>query len=184
LSHEGILSTLAEMHIAVVGFSLVVGILRPQSQTEERRLFTLRGVAIIGLLGAVMSAFPMVAHSFGLSPESTWRLSSVVVFLWAVAAIGADFWRLGHGLTVIAKRYRLTTALVAILIAANLCLLVFNVATPGPASGARYSAVMLIALAQAGFMFLWAAFDAAREEPAAQQGAAADEPQRVPIDLG
>ena len=165
LPNETVLSTLAEMSIAVVGFSMVVGILRPHSDSDERRLFTLRGVAGIGLLAAVMSAFPLVAHSYGLSTDSTWRLSSGIVAAWAIAAIATDFRRLGRGLPVIANQHRFTSGLVSALVSVNLCLLAVNIANPGPASGARYSTVMLLALAQAGFMFIWAAFDMGRGRP-------------------
>ncbi len=167
LPHEGVLSTLAEMSIAVVGFSIVVGILRPRSQSEERRLFTLRGVAAVGLLGAVMSAFPLVAHAYGLPEDATWRLASGIAFVWAVIAIAADFVRLGRGLPIIATASPVTSTIIVVIISVNLGLLVANVVVPGPSSGARYATVMLLALAQAGLMFLWAAFDAGRAEPAA-----------------
>lgn len=81
LPQEAVLSTLAEMGIAVVGFSLVAGILRPRTQTDERRLFTLRGVAGFGLIVATMSVFPLVAHSYSPPMDSSWRLSGAIVFV-------------------------------------------------------------------------------------------------------
>ncbi len=66
LPHAELLSTLAEMSIAVVGFSMVVGILRPQSSDDETRLFTLRDVAEIGLISSVMNVFPLVVHTYEL----------------------------------------------------------------------------------------------------------------------
>ena len=159
LPQEAVLSTLAEMGIAVVGFSLVAGILRPQSQNDERRLFTLRGVAGFGLIVATMSVFPLVAHSYSLPTDSTWRLSSGIVFVWAIAGIAADFVRLGYGLPAIAKRLPFTSGLVSVLILVNVCLLGMNIVSPDSDSGSRYATVMMLALAQAGFMFLAIAFD-------------------------
>jgi len=99
LPQEVVLSTLAEMGIAVVEFSLVAGILGPQSQSDERQMFTLRSVAGFGLIVAIMSVFPLVAHSYGLPTDSTWRISSGIVFVWAIAGLAADFVRLGPGLS-------------------------------------------------------------------------------------
>ena len=164
---EAVLSTLAEMGIAVVGFSLVAGILRPNSPSDERRLFTLRGVAGIGLIVATMSVFPLVAHFYSLSADSLWRLASAIVFVWAIAGIAADYLRLGPGLSAVAKLRPFTSGLVSVLILINLCLLGMNVVSPDSDSGARYTTVMMLALAQAGFMFLATAFDAGRGEPAA-----------------
>ena len=165
LPNETVLSTLAEMGIAVVGFSLVGSLLRPQSQTDETRLVTLRGVAGLGLIVAIMSAFPLVAHSHGLSEELTWRISSGVFVVWAIAGIVADFARLGRQLPPLAKQYRFTSVLVSALILINLSLLTINVTNPGPGSGARYTTVVLLGLAQSGLMFLSAAFDAGRDAP-------------------
>ena len=167
LPQEAVLSTLAEMGIAVVGFSLVAGILRPQTQGDERLLFTLRGVAGFGLIVATMSVFPLVAHSYSLSTASTWRLSSGIVFVWAFAGIAADFVRLGRGLPAIAKHLPFTSGLVSVLILVNFCLLGMNVVSPGADAGSRYTTVMMLALAQAGFMFLAIAFDTGGSDTAA-----------------
>lgn len=76
LAHEALLSTLAERNIAVVGFSMVAGILRTESLDDEIRLFTLRDVAELGLLIAVMCVFPLVVYAFDTLVASTWRFSS------------------------------------------------------------------------------------------------------------
>ena len=166
LPQEAVLSTFAEMGIAVVGFSLVAGILRPQTQSDERRLFTLRGVAGFGLIVATMSVFPLVAHSYSLPTNSTWRLSSGIVFVWAFAGIAADFVRLGRGLPAIVKHLPFTSGLVFVLMLVSLCLLGMNVVSPGPDAGSRYTTVMMLTLAQAGFMFLAIAFDTGRSDTA------------------
>ncbi len=89
LPHEQILSTLAEMSIAVVGFSMVAGVLRPEASDNQSRFFTLRDVGEIGLISAVMSAFPLVVHPYGLSPELNWQVASGLQGFWSVVGIVA-----------------------------------------------------------------------------------------------
>jgi hypothetical protein len=69
LPNETILSTLAEMGIAVVGFALVGGILRPQSETDETRLVTLRGV------GVGVDPLPWTVKGLGPSLHAAFLLS-------------------------------------------------------------------------------------------------------------
>lgn len=65
------------------------------------------------------------------------------------------------------KHLPFTSGLVSVLILANLCLLGMNVVSPGLDAGSRYVTVMMLFLAQAGFMFLAIAFDAGRSDSAA-----------------
>ncbi len=159
LPHEAILSVLAEMGIAVVGFSMVAGVLRSQSHDEQARLFTLRDVAEIGLIGAVMSAFPLVVHAYGVSVDSTWRLASGTHGAWSVVAIAASVPRRGPDPLSILRRHWFIMSLVSGLVLSNFVLIGMNLAAPSPASGARFVTCMLLGLTQAGVMFLLAAFD-------------------------
>jgi hypothetical protein len=178
LPHEQVLSTLAEMSIAVVGFSMVAGIFRPESSDNEIRLFTLRDVGEIGLICAVMSALPLVVHAYGLSTDSNWRLASSVQGFWSVVAITAALRRRGSSPLLTFRQHWFIASIVVSLVVANFALLLTNVLNPGPLSGARYVSCMLLALTQAGFMFLLAAFDMGSRKPAAQQGVPADHPVR------
>ena len=162
LPHDALLSTLAEMSITVVGFSLVFGVLRPQSKDDEIRLFTLRDVAEIGLACSVMCVFPLVAHTYGSSDESVWRLASGLQVFWATVGIALAARRRGAVLVPTLQQSRLTVSLLLSLTLANYALALTNVTMPSSLSGARYVSCMLIVFAQAGFMFLWAAFDMGR----------------------
>ncbi len=53
------------MSIAVVGFSMVVGILRPQSSNDKTRLFTLRDVSCV-LLGLTQAGFMFLLSAFDI----------------------------------------------------------------------------------------------------------------------
>ena len=167
LPHETLLSTLAEMSIAVVGFSMVVGILRARSPDDEDRLFTLRDVAEIGLICTVMSAFPLVIHAYGIPTNAVWRISSAVQGVWAIIGITASLVRRGPGTPALMRQHWFLFGVVFGLVFVNLALAVMNVATPSSFSGARYVSCMLLGLTQAGYMFLLAAFDIGSAKAAA-----------------
>ena len=167
LPHEGLLSTLAEMSIAVVGFSMVVGILKARSPYGEDRLFTLRDVAEIGLICTVMSAFPLVVHAYGTPTNSVWRISSAVQGVWAITSVTGSFLRRGPAILALLRQHWFLFGVVFGLAFVNLALVMMNVATPSSLSGARYVSCMLLGLTQAGFMFLLAAFDIGNAKGAA-----------------
>jgi hypothetical protein len=149
------------MSIAVVGFSMVVGILRDRSLDDRMRLFTLRDVADMGLIGAVMSAFPLVVYGFATSAETTWRLSSAVLGAWQFASIANSIRKRGS-VSIVARQFWFTASRAACLVVVSFALILVNVAAPSSLSGARYVAYMMILLTQAGFMFVFAAFDIGR----------------------
>jgi len=167
LAHASTLSTFAEMSIAVVGFSMVAGAIGARSEGERLRLFTFRDVAEVGLICAVMSSVPLVIHAFGTSADSTWRVSSGIEFAWQAVSIGFTAGRRGPALLPFIKRHRVTLTLTTAVAIANFVLLAINVVSPGPYSGARYLACMLLLLLQAGTLFIWAAFGMENGEPAA-----------------
>ena len=161
------------MGVAVVGFSLVVGILRPKSQDDEERLFTIRDVAEIGLICAVMSMVPAVVHSYGIRVELVWRMSSAIHLVWVAFVIPASARRRGFSaLLPTVVQHWLIASLVLGMASLNGALAVTNLVSPSSYSGARYSTCMLLLLAQGGFMFLWAAFDLGRGKRVGQPGAA------------
>jgi len=160
LPQQELLSTFAEMGIAIVGFAVVADIFRPRTPQDTSRLYTLRDVADIGLTCAVMSAFPLVVHGLGVPAESSWRLASAGVLGWAISGIALSSRRRGRGSIANYVRSRwLAAAVVYSLIAISLSLALVNLVFPGPSSGARHVAWALAALTQSGAMFIIAIFD-------------------------
>jgi hypothetical protein len=168
LPEQEILSTLSEIGIAIVGFSVVADLLRSRSSTDVVRLYTLRDVAEIGLMCAVLSTFPSVLHGFGVPVDSTWRIAGGVALGWAIAGITGSVRRRGPG-TVLptVKRHWLAATIVYLMIGISLVLSLTNLLSPGPLSGARHVAWALALLAQAGTMFIFSVFHLPNESPAA-----------------
>ena len=162
LSHETLLTTLAEISAAVVGFSMVVSVLRPDSGNRAERWFTLRDVAEIGLISAAASIIPLAVHAYGGAANTTWRIASgLFAVLWISGMSLAIRRRLPHFKVVLTKGP--VSVAVWLLLFVMMGLLGSNLAHPSSDSGARYVTAVTLGLAVAGLTFLWAAFDADRE---------------------
>ena len=165
LPHENLLTALGEVAAAFVGFSLVVGILRERSSSPAKEIpgvYSMRDVAEIGLTAVGASFLPLVIHGFGASPETTWRLASGALFVVGVVAVGFSVRRQGF---VNLRDFKY--ALIGILNLGSFGLLLSNVLMVGPTSGARYSAVVLLALTVAGVLFVSTTFWKSGNPPAA-----------------
>lgn len=159
LPHQDFLFTTAEVAAAFVGFSLVVSVFKPTSAADAVRMGSLRDVAEIGLSAIAAAFVPYVLHVFGESVESVWRTSSgllaiggFVFFLLGFLRFsrlgGAPPWRTAPGLAV-------STGTLAF---SGSVLLWWNVLAPSPNSSARYILALLLLLAMAGLIFVFAAF--------------------------
>lgn len=159
LPHQDFLFTTAEVAAAFVGFSLVVSVFRPESKSDVVRMGSLRDVAEIGL-GAIAASFaPYVIFHFGVSLEAAWRLSSLLLAAGGIVAFSLGFrrfaraggalpWRTAPGLSVPSGLLMVTSNV----------LLWWNVVAPGERSGTRYLTALLLVLALAGLIFVFAAF--------------------------
>lgn len=159
LPHQDFLFTTAEVAAAFVGFSLVVSVFRPESPSEAVRTGSLRDVAEIGL-GAIAGSFaPYALRVFELPLETVWRLSSLMFALAGFVAFAFGFLRFSRlgG----APPWRTAPALAAscgVLSIAGTLMLWWNVFVPDPLSGPRYVLALLLLLAMAGLIFVFAAF--------------------------
>jgi hypothetical protein len=74
------LSTIAEVAIALAGFSALVAVLAGQPERGKARLDGLRLQIMLesSLLVVAFALFPIVPAKFGISPEATWRISAIV----------------------------------------------------------------------------------------------------------
>jgi hypothetical protein len=159
LPHQDFLFTAAEVAAAFVGFSLVVSVFKPTSAADAVRMGSLRDVAEIGL-SAIAAAFaPYVLHVFGASAESVWRTSSLLLaiggfvffllgFLRFSRIGGAPPWRTAPALAFSSGSLALSGSV----------LLWWNVLAPSRLSGSRYVLALLLLLAMAGLIFVFAAF--------------------------
>lgn len=159
LAHLDFLFTAAEVAAAFVGFSLVVSVFRPESASDAVRMGSLRDVAEIGLSAIAASFAPYVFHVFGSSPDAVWRASSLLFAIGGFVAFYLGyrrFSRLGG-----APPWR-TAPLFAVVSGALTSLgnglLWWNVLAPSALSGPRYVLALLLLLALAGFIFVFAAF--------------------------
>ena len=160
--HQEFLFTVAEVAAAFVGFSLIVGILRP-AEGAVRFLF-LRDVAAISLIAVAGSFLPYVLFQFGVRGEPLWRASSgglSLGWLTGVAfanrrftAVGA--WKVVPTLFVFGSLINL----------GGIGSLLWSVVVGGSLSGPRYALALSLLLAIAGLMFIWAAFQRSADQPA------------------
>jgi hypothetical protein len=167
LPHENLLTALGEVAAAFVGFSLVVGALRARSAAsaeENRKLYSMRDVAEIGLAAVFMSFLPLVIHAFGVSPETTWRVASAGFFLIVVVAVIPSLLRRG-GLIEGFRSEPIQTIVIAPLQLGGVGLMSINLLVGGPSSGARHVAVILMALGVGGVLFVNATFNSAENRP-------------------
>jgi hypothetical protein len=164
LPHQEFLFTTAEVAAAFVGFSLVVSVFRSESATDAVRSGSLRDVAEIGLSAIAASFMPYVLHQFELSLESVWRLSSLLLAIGGLVAFllgsrrfsrtgGALPWRIAPALSVASGSLSLIGS----------TLLWWNVFVPGPHSDSRYVVALLLLLAMAGLIFVFAAFSSSSD---------------------
>ena len=169
LPHENLLTALGEVAAAFVGFSLVV-VLRARSASsakETRRLYSMRDVAEIGLVAVGASFLPLVIHTYGAGPETTWRLASAGVLALLSLGLGSSMWRRR---TVTLDGFQTEPIQTAIVLVLNVCgmgLLSINILVGGSTSGARYTTAVLLSLALAGVLFVNATFSNSANRPAA-----------------
>lgn len=78
LSQQDLLSTLAEVSAAFVGFSMIVSLFRSSADSKSRVL-SVRDVAETSLVIAGAALAPILVFEFGLPEESAWGLPSAVL---------------------------------------------------------------------------------------------------------
>jgi len=74
LSHDSILTVLAEISFMVVGFSMLASVFR--GSNSKLRFLGFRNVAEIGLISAFGSLAPQLFHSFGWTEAVSWQLET------------------------------------------------------------------------------------------------------------
>ena len=153
-----ILVTIAEVAAAFVGFSMVVGLLSPDSPDSKQRFNAIRDVAEISLIAVGGSLVPLAAELFAVSEPTLWRACSLGL---SVA------WLAGGSSSVIRQRKFFASLFrddpawnwaVVVLNLAGHTALWWNVVSPAGATAGRYVLSLLALLAVAGVLFVNATF--------------------------
>jgi len=146
-----ILVTVAEVAAAFVGFSMVVGLLSPESPDFQPRFNAIRDVAEISLIAVGGSLIPLAAGLFAISELTLWRFCSLgLSVVWLV------------GISAAVMRHRKSGAspprVVGVFIVVGHALLWWNIVSPTGAAAGRYVIALLALLASAGVLFIGATF--------------------------
>ena len=150
-----LLHTLAEVSIAFVGFSTIVAALSVRDGSSFK-LYSIRDVAIVGLIALGAALLPLSLNSFALDQDLIWQTSSLMFSVgWVLSAIwGIRTYRRNVDASVI-PRY-LSVGPVAGVIANPV--LLSNVVFPNPYSGPLYVASLNLLLVFVSVSFVAATF--------------------------
>jgi hypothetical protein len=167
LNHSDVLTTLAEVSAAFVGFSMVAGLLRPTSSDAKRRFYGIRDVAEIGLIVVGGSLAPLVLQLFSLSDTALWRLCSFILSISWLSSLSFALARYREvGTLNIRDRNPVWGSIAIVSNGTGQVLLWWNVISPVGATSARYVSALLILLSLAGILFINAVFSHRDDEPA------------------
>jgi len=153
-----ILVTVAEVAAAFVGFSMVVGVLRPESPDSDIRFSAIRDVAEIGLITVAGSLAPLAVGLFVISEPTLWRICSLGLSMVWLGGVSFGLMRYRKlGVSVFRDDPGWSSAAGVFIVTGHL-LLWWNVVSPtGPAAG-RYVIALLALLTVAGVLFVSATF--------------------------
>jgi len=164
VAHTDLLSLIAEVSAAFVGFSLVVGLLQPGQANAASRLSSMQGVAELGLIAAGGAILVLLLNASGVAAEVSWRASSGALALgWAVIL----YFALRRALRAGGSLWEPQPLVGGALACSGILLLAWNAISPGTLSGPLYLVALTLALADSAFLFIQAAFERIDGPPAA-----------------
>jgi len=150
-----LLHTLAEVSIAFVGFSTVVAALGARGEGSFK-LYSIRDVAIVGLIALGAAVLPLLLRSFGIHQDLIWRISSIVFSAgWLLSAYwGIRTYRRNVDVSAI-PRYLNVGPVVGVV--AN-PMLWSNAVFPNPYSGSLYVGSLILLLVFVSVSFIASIF--------------------------
>ena len=150
-----LLHTLTEVSIGFVGFSTIVAALSIRDSCSFK-LYSIRDVAIVGLISLGAAVLPLVLKTFSLDQNLIWRVSSLVLSTaWVLSAIwGIRTYRRNVDVSAI-PGYLNVGPVVGVI--AN-PILWWNVAVPSPYAGPLYVAALILLLVFVSVSFVAASF--------------------------
>ncbi len=157
IDHEAFLLTVSEIAAAVVGFSIIAGVIAPDSEGADARRVAMHDVAVIGFTVLAGALLPYLLAAAGVSPPTVWRVASIALlalFGWAALTSLKRFREAsGSALAVPLLGPRLVV-LNAVIVATTIGLLLWNCVSPSQASSARYLAALGTMLVAVAYLFL------------------------------
>jgi hypothetical protein len=169
MEHQDYLLTIAEVAATFVGFSMVVGVIRPDMRSGGLRRSTMYDVALIGffVVGGALVPYALSAHQ--LSPSTVWRIASLgLLVVWVLAYLAAlHRFQRAHGAAFLAPMWGRVLAIAnPLVVLVGNGMLLWNVVSPDSSAGARYLVALLGLLLIAAYLFLNAVFgDSDAERP-------------------
>jgi hypothetical protein len=74
-----LLGLIAEVSVAFIGFSMVVGVLRPDETHGTARIQSMRAVAETALIAGGGALLALTSNALDLALEMVWRIASLIV---------------------------------------------------------------------------------------------------------
>jgi hypothetical protein len=157
LPNADLLTLIAEISAAFVGFSLVVGLLQPDGTNATPKIQAMRAVAELALLSGAGAILVLLLNAYGLVELWVWKLGSgITAIAWA-----ALHFRAAHRLKKFGSPWHeLATFKVAGSIASVMIVLfAVNSMFPSAHSGPLHITGLCGALAVSALLFVLATFD-------------------------
>jgi hypothetical protein len=161
--HESIMTTLAELSIAVVGFSMLASVFR--GANNRHRLIGFRNVAEIGLISAFGSLAPLLLHTFGFPEGTSWRLGTGLFGLLLLIGFITSM-RRGRVGSRPKRTALVNVALICVPVLFGLACA--NAFFPSTISGGRHVLAVTLSLTVASLLFLQVAFDMDLKPPSGE----------------
>jgi hypothetical protein len=163
---SSLLGLIAEVSVAFIGFSMVVGVLRPEETHGKVRIQSMRAVAETALIAGGGALLALTLGALDLTPEIVWRVASLVVAVaWVSAFVYAVRRFRGAGAPLVVDSVE--AVVMSTVVAAAIGLLVWNVVAPTGPAGGRYAAALILALVISAKRFVYANFGIGGGRPAA-----------------
>jgi hypothetical protein len=163
---SSLLGLIAEVSVAFIGLSMVVGVLRPDETHGEVRIQSMRAVADTALIAGGGALLALTLGALDLALEMVWRFASLIVAVAWVSAFARAARRFrGAGTPLVVDS--LEAVAMSSVVATAIGLLLWNVTVPTGPAGGRYAAALTLALVISAKRFVYANFGIRTGGPAA-----------------
>jgi hypothetical protein len=158
---KDVLFTLAEIAIALAGFSAIIGVLGGRRGSSDNRVNSLRLQVMLEtcFMVAAASFLPVILDQFDMAPAALWRTASAVFLCVAIPFELVARNRTRGMLNMTLTKININTVNWGISIASDLILVAILLSLVGPYSEAFYLVTLLLQLVVAGIIFVQFAAD-------------------------
>jgi hypothetical protein len=150
------LFTIAEIAVALAGFSAVIGVLGSRADRSDAQVDALRLQAMLesSLMVAFFALVPVLVTRFGVGTPSSWRISSVLFLLFAIPLEFLALSRTKNMRDMTLARFNINTVNWCLSLGADLIMLVVLLGLVGSHAGAFYLLAILALLTMSGLLFI------------------------------